>query len=248
MSRTFSDEFLRRVSLGKIPGHKVFVIPGRKDSITTTALNDVTETGNIVLPRPAGADLDLVSANANDTAVGTGVQNVHIEYLDSSGDEQTVSVATNGGTVNVGTAIHDVQWVHATAVGSGTVAAGDITLVDNATGATVYEQITAGGNQSLSCRYKVPASKKGYLYAWKSSTVTRKIDMRLRADVDRHNRGLQSGVFNFQDSEVLEQTSGPWTDLPWILCPALSTIKVSGKSFTGTGDASATFAILVIDD
>ena len=246
---TSSRDFFLEVSRGNRPGMRGFSIPGRKDSIGTTNLEDITETGNTVLPRPAGADLDIVSANGNDTAAGTGVQELHIEYLDSSGDEQTLVVATNGGTVNVGTSIYDVNWIHATAVGANTVAVGDITLVDNATGAIVYEQISAGGNQSLSARFKIPADTTGYLIGWQASAITRKIDIRVRADIDRFDRSLQTGVFNFQDVIVLEQAPSGWIPIATPLkLPALSTIKMSGISFTGAGDGSGQFDIILIDD
>lgn len=251
MSFIGEKDFGLEVARGNVPGMKMFSIPGRRDAVGTTDLEDLTQTGNTVMPRPAGATIDLVSANGNDTVAGSGIQVIHVEYLDINGDEQTQSVNTNGGTVaDIGSgAIYDIQWVHAVQVGSNTVAEGNITIVDQATGLIVYEQISAGGNQSLSGRYKIPNSKTGFIIGWQASAITRKIDFRLRADVDRQDRSLHALVFNFQDAVVLEQTASGWIPF-WapLKCPALSTIKISAVSFTGAGDAGGQFDILLIND
>ncbi len=250
MARQFMRDFFLDIARGKIAGMKGLSIPGRRDSVGTTVLEDLTQTGNAVLPRPAGADLDLESVHAQDDTGGTGIQTVMIHYLDSSGDEQSASFVTNGsGVTNVGTAIHDVQWMHATAVGTNTVAEGIVKLVDQATGNIIYEQISAEGNQSLSGRFKIPNNKTGYIMGWQASAVTRKIDFRLRADVSRASRTIQSLVFNFQDAMVLEQVASGW--VPFVVplkCPELSTIKISALSFTGAGDAGGQFDIILIDD
>ncbi len=84
---------------------------------------------------------------------------------------------------------------------------------------------------------------------WHCSAVGRKIDFRLRADVDRFDRALQSLVFNFQDAIVLEQVASGWIpfEIP-LKFPALSTIKISALSFTGTGDGGAMFTVILVDD
>ncbi len=247
-----TSELGLEVSRGNIAGMKMFSIPGRRDAVNTTNLEDLTETGNDVLGRPAGATLDLISASGNDAVAGSGVQIVQIEYLDSAGAEQQLQVNTSGGTVaDVGAgAIHDVQWIHAVQVGGGSlgIAAGNITLVAQS-GGEVFEQITAGGNQSLSARYKVPTGKIGYIMGWQASAITRKIDIKLRADVDRFDRSLIAGVFTFQDVIVLEQAVSGWIPF-WspLKMPSGAVIKISGISFTGTGDLGGQFDILLIDD
>ena len=247
-----TSELGLEVARGNIAGMKMFSIPGRRDAVATANLEDLTETGVDVLGRPAGAKLDLITASGDDDVGGTGAQVIEIEYLDSSGAEQQLQVETNGGTVsNVGGEdIHDVQWMHVARLGGGAlgVAAGKITLVAQS-GGEVFEQISAGGNQSLSARYKVPTGKTGFVMGWQTSAVTRKIDMRLRADVDRFTRVLQPGVFNFQDAIVLEQVASPWVPF-WapLKMPAGAVVKISGISFTGTGDAGGQFDILLIDD
>ena len=256
MSYSRNIDFGLEIARGVVAGHKGFSIPGRKDSVGTVNFEDITQTGNTVLTRPAGTNIEIVSSSANDDGdiggppEGTGVQTVEIEYLDASGNEARATFTMNGTTaVNIGTAVHDIQWIHAVTVGTGGVAAGNIQVRDVATGAIIYEQINAGGSQSLSCRYKIPNGKTGYIMGWHVSAVTRKIAFKLRADVNRATRAIQSGVFVFQDTMVLEQAPSGWIpfDVP-LKCPQLSTIKASAISFTGTGDAGAAFDVILIDN
>lgn len=240
------------IARGNIIGFKGHTIPGRKNNIGISNLEDITQTGNTVLPRPAGTNIEIISSSVNDDVTGTGVRTVEIEYLSSNGNEARITLTMDGTTaVNIGTAVHDIQWIHAVSLGAGVngVAAGDIKIRDVATGAIIYEQINAGGNQSLSARYKVPNGKTAYIMGWHASAATQKIDFRLRADVDRQTRVIQSGVFLFQDAMVLEQTSSGF--IPFVVplkCPQLSTIKVSAISFTVGGDAGAQFEIILINN
>ncbi len=249
MSRILDRDFFLEVARGNVTGMKGYSIPGRKDGVGITVLEDITETGNTVMPRPAGTSLEVASAHASDDISGVGVQEVSIHYLDANGYEQDVAAKTNGsGVTAVGTDMHDIQWIHSSDVGATGVAVGDITL-QSVGGGTVYEQISAGGNQSLTSRFKVPNGKIGYILGWQASAVGRKIDFRLRADVHRADRELLNLVFNFQDTTVLDQVASGW--IPFripLKCPELSTIKISGLSFTGTGDGGVSFDILLIDN
>jgi hypothetical protein len=245
------------IARGHIAGLKGILIPGRKDGITFGGdFQDITQTGNTALPRPAGANIEIISTDTDDDGdiggppEGTGIQTVEIEYLDSSGDEARASFTLNGTTaVNIGSAVHDIQWMHSTAVGTGGVAAGDIKVRDVSTGAIVYEQISEGGNQSLSARYKVPNGKTAYITGWHVSAVSREIDFRLRADVNRATREIQSGVFNFQDVMVLDDVaSGQIPFFVPLKCPQLSTIKVAALSFVGNGDGGCQFEMILVDD
>ena len=252
ISRELSMDYGLEIAKGNILGHKGFSIPGRKDSVGTTVLEDITQTGNTVLPRPAGTDIEIISSSTNDDGdpAGTGIQIVHMEYLDVNGDEQCIAVTLNGTTaVNIGTAVYDIQWIHSIASGSNSVAVGNIQVRDVASGSIIYEQINAGGNQSLTARIKIPNGKTGYIKGWQCSSVTRKIDFRLRADVDRFSRALQAGVFNFQDAMVLEQTASGWIpfDVP-LKIPSGATVKISATSFTGAGDAGGMFNMIFVDD
>jgi hypothetical protein len=243
--------FLFEVARGNIPGMKMYSVPGRKDSLSSSALDDLTQIpGTIVVPSPGGIQLEIVSSSASDTSAGTGIQTVDIHYLDTSGDEQEETVILAGLTPvdTIATDIGYVQWIHAKSVGSGGVAAGNISLSDTA-GAVTYEYIAAGGNQSLSAKYKVPNAKTGYIVGWQASGITKKIDLRLRATVERFDRALIPGVFLFQDLLVLNDTSSGW--IPFLVplkMPSGAEIKLSGVSSIAGGDAAGQFDIILVDD
>ena len=244
-------DFLFEAARGSIPGIKMFSIPGRKDSLSTSALDDLTQIpGTIVSPEPGGIQLEVVSSSTSDTSAGTGIQTLDLHYLDTSGAEQTELITLDGTTpVNtVATDIDFVQWCHAKTVGTAGVAVGNISILDT-TGTTTYEYISAGGNQSLSARYKVPTGKTGYVVGWQASGITKKIDLRLRATVERFDRSLIPGVFLFQDILVLNDTASGY--IPFALplkMPAGAVVKMSAVSAAAGGDAAGQFDIVLVED
>lgn len=125
-------------------------IMGRRTTWSdTTSYHDVLEfSGGTLLNYvdPAGANSEIVSTSANDTAAGTGARTVQVCYLDAAGAMQVSTFTLNGVTpVNVGTAMHAVQWMEVFTVGSNITSIGTLTLRDVATPTTIYEQITGGG-------------------------------------------------------------------------------------------------------
>jgi hypothetical protein len=241
------------VARGNTAGMRVFTIPGRKNSISTTVLDDITQVpATTVLPDPGGIQMEVVSSSANDAAAGTGAQSVDIHYLDSVGVEQEETVTMDGLTpVNtVGLDFDKIQWMHTKTVGANVngVAVGNISLRDT-TGATTYEYIGAGGNQSLSCRYHVPTGYTGFILGWDASGITKEVDLRLRATVERFDRTLVPGVFLFQDAIVLNDATSGWQPFKVPpLIPAGATVKISGISAAAGGDAGASFDVLLIAD
>jgi len=248
-----TTDFLFEVARRNISGIKMYSIPGRKDTVSTTVLDDLTEVpATTVLGSPGGVQLEVVSSNAADDGapVGTGVRTLEFHYLDSSNAEQSETVIMNGTTAvtTSATDITFIQWAHTKSVGSNGVAVGNISIRGLGAG-TVFEYVTAGGNQSLSGRYKVPAGKKGYVVGWQASGITKKVDLRLRATVERYDRALIPGIFLFQDILVLDNaTSGYIPFYVPLLMPAGAEIKLSAKSGAAGGDAAGQFDIILIDD
>ena len=252
MAQPYPSDFMAEVGKGNIAGHKVYTIPGRKDSLSTSVLDDITQIpGTTVTPRPGGIQLELVSSSAADdgSPVGTGAQTVDIHYLDSSGDEQEETVTMNGlgAVTTLATDIADVQWLHTRAVGANGVAVGNISL-QGVGGGTVYEYLAAGGNQSLSGRYAIPNGKTGYIVGWMCSAIVKQIDFRLRATVERHDRALVSNVFLFQDAVVLVDAPSGFITMPYPACPAGSVVKISGISAAAGGNAGGSFQIMLVDN
>ena len=241
---------LLEVAKGNVPGMKSYSIPGRKDGLSSSVLDDLSEVpSTTVVQEPGGIQLEVVSSDANDTILGTGTRSIEMYYLDSNGLEQQEIVELNGTTpVNtVATDIDYVQWFHTQTVGSGGVADGNLSI-RSVGGATTYEYITSGGNQSLAAKFKIPSDKIGYVIGWQASGFTQKIDMRLRATVDRFGRTLLPGIFLFQDIAVLKDSTSGWIpfNIP-LKMPSNSVVKMSGISSLAGGDGAGQFDILLID-
>jgi hypothetical protein len=115
-------------------------------------------------------------------------------------------------------------------VGSNTVAVGDITVSSTngaATVATTFELISAGGNRSMSGRYKVPSDSHAHIIEWDCSSINTTMDTRLRADTFMDN-GISSGAFHFKDIIFLASgaSSGP-RDMHYEEYPPNAMIKIS---------------------
>lgn len=228
-------------SYGLIGGKsaRMVYILGRRDQgwTGTSVLGDVCQyldTSQALMNTPTtGQTLYVVSTDGNDAAAGTGARTVRVVYLDSSGNQQRVSATLNGTTaVSIGTGFAFIQWMEVLTVGSGGVCAGNVTVSSTngvATVATTFEYIKAGGNRSLSCRYKVPTGFSAYLHSWKAEAISANMDTRLRADVTADDRVLSAGVFHFQSTTYLPSgTTGPADpELDYLCCPAGSVIKAS---------------------
>lgn len=172
----------------------------------------------------------IVSTSANDTAAGTGAQTVRIVYLDAAGAQQVKSATMNGTTaVSLGSGHTYFQWVEVSAVGSDTTAVGQINIGTNNGSQTVaqtVECILAGGNRSLSGRYKVPVGSTAYLSEWAASAIGTTMDVRLRATVFADDRTI-STVHHFQDNLYLAASGFGSEDLHYLKCPENTEIKVS---------------------
>lgn len=220
-----------------IPGKIAIHILGNNDD-TSTSFEDMWEAGGLyVFPAAGGIQMEVVSTGAgaaNDTAAGSGVQQVMIHYLDASYVERFEFVEMNGATPvdTVATDILRVQNMHASRVGAGGVAAAEITLEDT-TSTVEYTRIRTGINTSLTGVWTVPRSKTLYITQWETAAIAtnanRTAEFFLRATSSFHGF-LLSGIFNVKDISHLTSGSIETTfDLP-LKIPAKADVKVTVKS------------------
>lgn len=204
------------------------------------------------VPAAAGVAMEVVSTSASDAAAGTGVQTIRIDYLTPTGAEATTTVTLNGTTpvsVAAGALIRRVQWMHALTVGAGSVAVGNI-ICRKTTSVEPIEQISIGGNMSLSCRYTIPLGYSGYIDEWSCVAAANAQDFRLRATCEKNSRVLLPGVFLYQDELSLAagQTASGLA-VPTLRVPALADVKVSTITATTNGNkVSAGFDIILVQD
>ena len=244
-------EYLKEVAEGRVGSQEWIVIPGRRDGISNMLLDDICQfpIASGVIPNPGGVGLEVISTSVNDTSAGTGAQTIHLTYLDTSGDQQEETIVMNGQTrvLTSATDIDKVQWMHVRTIGNiaAQTAIGDIFLraIDASDNTAPFEKITAGGNQSLTCKYTVPTGKKALIRSWHYTGITKQIDFRLRINVDRDDRTTLITPFLFQDVGVSIDSSSPESP-PNLTIPAGATIKVSALSAASGGNGSATFFVL----
>ena len=118
-------------------------------------------------------------------------------------------------------------------VGSGgEVAAGDLTISSTSTGAapavsTIVELVAAGGNRSLSGRYKIPAGYTGYIVGWACFGIGNgSFDARIRTQAFASD-GTFATPYHFLDTGYVSATVGFDSSLHWVPVPAGAIVKVS---------------------
>ena len=224
---------------------------------STSVLGDVAQylntTQDLINAVSTGTTYYLNSTSANDTAAGTGARTVRIVYLDSSGNQQVRTDTLNGTTpVSIGSGYSYFQWAEVASVGSGGVSAGNITISSTngaATTATTVEYIAAGGNRSLSARYKVPTGYTAYITNWDVNAINGDMDARLRAKVFADDRAL-STVHHFQDNLYQAANTRGEQRLDYLPVPAGAEIKISAiPSASAAGNrCDASFRLILVSN
>jgi hypothetical protein len=155
-----NQNYLINVARGFVPNAQPFNGYGQittAGAVTTPSV--LWPDGTYVFPPSSGLQMSIVSTSANDTAGGTGVQSVHIHYLDSNLAVQSEIVTLNGLTpvLTVATNIRFIQCMHINTIGSGKVAAGNIIASNSGQN---YSQIDAGYLRCSSSVRMVPAGQR----------------------------------------------------------------------------------------
>jgi hypothetical protein len=244
----------------------LFNIMGSRTAwVNNTDLHDACEfltssAGQQTYSNPSTAyQLDLVSSNAQDSSAdsggidGTGVRKVRVVYINNNGAiTDTGAIALNGttGVTAIASNCAAVLFMEATSVGSGGIAAGNITLYRNGFTTTIYEQISTGGNKSLSGRFRIPTGYSAYLIGWEASAINQDMDTRLRATCTTYGRVAQT-PFLFQDRSYIAvntNTGGSHVDFVPLKIPADADIKISARpgATTGSPRLDTSFTILLV--
>lgn len=233
---------------GKAPSSGLFRVVGVNTDIDDTR-EDVWEAGGTyAFPPDGGVQMRVVSSSAADAAAGTGIRTMDIHYLDANGVERTETVTLNGVTpVNtVATNILRIQDFHTKTVGSGGVAAGNISLTDVA-GNVTYAYIASKGNRARQAVWTVPAGKRAFITEiWlggnTDGATSNYIEGFLRATCDVGGTELLPGVFLFKWGMIAtNDTVGGVLGAP-ISLPPLCDVKFSAISRAGTSNVRAVAA------
>lgn len=235
-----------------------FHIMGRRAGFaSTTTFNDIKEfdiSSNATFPALTGVEaLEVVSSSVNDNIAGTGARTVEVMYLDSSNNLTTSSLISMNGTspVPAGFTANFIISMEVMSLGTSEVSEGNIVLRTVA-GSVIQEQITAGGNRSLSSHFMIPVNYTGYLVSWEGTSITtsgaaQQQDVRIRATVD--DEGNLSTVYHFLDNMFLSSGGvSPQRNLPYIKLPALTKIKAStiSTSLATTARVDVSYHLFIV--
>lgn len=159
-SNVSSPEWLHSISLGQIPGHRVFQVQGMNPDVDTISVPEAVIPQGGLYPWAAlttNLAMQAVSTSANDSAAGTGMRTILVQGLNSSLAEIQETVTLNGLTpVALVNSYYRINNMIGLTAGSGTVNAGDVTI-QTAVGAVVVAFMPVGYGRDQSCRYTVPA-------------------------------------------------------------------------------------------
>lgn len=167
MSNSFllPNQFYALASLRTIPGVQEFHKVGFNDIIPSTSfilLSNVTSAASLINFPASPMQMQVVSTSINDTAAGTGAQQVLIDYLTSpasaSGFKRfTEIVTTNGVTpvLTVATNIYRIERFRVSRAGATLTSQGDISL-QTVGGATTFEKIQAKSNVNRTLIHFIP--------------------------------------------------------------------------------------------
>ena len=251
----FTNDFLLDVAQGKVPGHEIIQKFGAGN--VSTSLVPITQSGVYTTPS-AVVSLEFVSDDANDTAAGTGAQEITVEIIDSSWNKVLIVKETNGLTaVPLGT---DAFRVHRWYVSrSGTYAnagagshVGELKLRVAGAGDTwsIIPNSVFPVAQSQIGAYTIPTGKEGYLLGKLIFTDTSKT-----ADVYFFKRpnaddvvAPYTGIMAITEREVgLSGGFDHHFKVGKFLGAGPCDVGAMGKVTSGSAEISIEFELLLID-
>lgn len=212
---------------------------GRRETFANnTQLQDIVEFSGASLINagfPSGTSIEMVSTNAGDTAAGIGAKSIRITGTDANGNLRIATYATNGTTPVALGADWDAINIAEAECGSNITPAGNVTIRSVETPTTIYEQVTAGGNRSMSARFKVPLGWEAFaLPQGNAHAINHRMDVRLRATVFAWDRSL-SNSFHFDDNNFLAVDTHSNLSMPYLRYPPGACIKISVKPSATAG-------------
>lgn len=145
------------VALGNFSNKSVLNAYGKLTTTGAVTNHIIWEDGDLYIPT-ANTQPSIVSTSANDTVGGTGMNSVHVHYLDGNFTDADEVVDLNGTNPvqMIATDVRFIQCMHLEQVGSLKSAAGDISAYDT-NGTLSY--IKTGAVRCSSASRMVPAGK-----------------------------------------------------------------------------------------
>jgi len=185
-------------------------------------------------PTPGGVQVSVVSTSADDTAGGTGVRSIQIDYLDSLGVAQS-EVITLAGLVPVLSVatVDEILAVTAREVGSSAGAVGYV-LIKDAAGVVVFEGIEIRACEIRSAITKVAAGMRAFVWRLGLAASTASPVLRLMSDC---NPATGAVVSNGRYTWHIDQadTQGTGDDFGSPLGPFVAGARIWLEAVGGVG-------------
>lgn len=172
MSYITNKDFLVEVSKGKVAGHSIVHKFGQNDAVGTSFV-PIARGGIYRTVQLSGAtELRIKAGNSNDTAGGSGAQEITLTGIIPDGSEVTEVLATAGTSPSATTVAKFIRLYRAYISGSGTYATSsagshlaDI-VIENGAGGTDWGTIALNGfprsQTEIGC-YTIPVGFTGFL-------------------------------------------------------------------------------------
>lgn len=246
-------DFFVEVAKGNVVGSKIVHKFGRNDAVPTSAWERISLASAPATFLAAASTMRIkAGGNVNDTAAGTGAQEVTLEGLDETGAEATETLATAGVSASLATATSfwrvNRAYVSPEKVGVyGGANVADI-AIEAVTGPVDQIIIEADTGSSFFGGYSVPLGKTALFL---SGFVT--VDSGKAADIrSRFRENLRSTVAPSPIRSVIH-----WVGLPAgatafmprspIVRPALTDFWIEARGNGGAAAVSVDFELLVVD-
>jgi len=233
--RVSAMPYLYDIAEGNVSGHTLFAKLGYNADVGATEEDIWTIGGQYVFPS-TGMGMQVISGSANDTAAGSGLRTIRVNYLTDTYAAASEVVTLSGTTAVplVATNIFRVNSIRVATAGSTNVAAGDINCT-NTTGAVVYRSITAGYTRGRGAIYTVPLGKTLYITTIHVSsgftTAGKVVRWTGRANYDdSSNTILAVGTFMAHFEAMTEDTSDTRELVIPMRIPATCDVKLSAVS------------------
>ncbi|MDO9355633.1 MAG: hypothetical protein Q7T55_18175 [Solirubrobacteraceae bacterium] len=157
-------DYLTAIAEGRIPNYSQFTKFAFNTLILPGAL--MILSNNLAIVQPAtGRQMSIVSTSASDSAAGTGVRKVLLQYWDSSWNFRQEVLTMNGATAvnTAGTDIFRIEELFGISRGSNLTAVGTITVSDVPVSTNIYAQIDVNRAKFERCLHYVASGKIGIM-------------------------------------------------------------------------------------
>lgn len=191
IGRTNSLPYGYDIAEGNIPDHVAFVWLGVYSALGTTDI-DIWEGGSVYPWMTSAQTVSIVSTQANDSAAGSGVRTIYINYLDSAGITGRETITMNGtAAVTSSNTMYRINTIVAASTGGVFKATGTITVSVNS---TAIATIVAGNTKSRMAVYQVPTGKTLYITSVSlgAHSATKGVRFILRTTYDDDNNVLRN--------------------------------------------------------